>query len=457
MRTWIKDTVTNVGQEVELNGWVHVRRDMGKLIFIDLRDRTGIVQVVFTPEKKELVAQASDLRSEYVVKIRGKVNARPEKQVNANSQTGTVEIEALVLEILNTAKTPPFELDKDTSGINEELRLKYRYLDLRTERMQKNIMLRDKVVNFCREFLRKNDFVEIETPLLTKGTPEGAREFLVPSRLHPGEVYVLPQSPQQFKQLLMVAGMERYFQVARALRDEDQRGDRQPEHTQLDMEMSFVTQEDVLQLTEEMCVALVQAITPGKRLSATPFPRLTWDEAMKTYGTDKPDLRHDKNDPNELAFVWIVDFPMFVKNDDGTVEPAHHPFCNIKEPELLDSDPLKAHAQQYDLVLNGYELASGSIRIHNRELQHKIFQLLKLSESEIETRFGHMLEAFTYGAPPHGGIAPGIDRLVMLLADEPNIREVIAFPKTGDARDLMMGAPSAPSKQALDDVHIQFT
>lgn len=461
MRTWIKDTVHKVGEEVQLAGWVHTRRDMGKLIFIDLRDKSGFVQAVFTPEKKELVAQAGELRSEYVVQITGKVNARPEKQINANSPTGSVEVEVLSLEILNTAKTPPFEIDKDTSGVSEDLRLKYRYLDLRSERMQKNLVLRDRVIAFFREYMHAHDFVEVETPILMKGTPEGSREYLVPSRIHVGQCYVLPQSPQQFKQLLMVAGLERYFQIARCFRDEDLRGDRQPEFTQLDFEMSFVTQEDVLRFTEDMFIALIEQRFPEKRISKKPFPRLTYAESMEQYGSDKPDLREDKNDPNELAFAWVLDFPMFEKDDAGNVAAKHHPFCSVKEEDkekfMRGEDLMNIRANAYDLVLNGYELSSGSIRIHERELQKRIFDLLKISEEEQEARFGHMLEAFTYGAPPHGGFAPGIDRIVMLLAGEPTIREVTAFPKDGNARDQMMGAPSAPSKQALDDVHIRFT
>ncbi len=454
MRTMTKDTVTQIGKEITVAGWVHARRDMGKIVFIDLRDRSGLLQIVFAPGS-DAYETAKSLRPEWVVEVQGLIKERNVKQVNPKIPTGKVEMEARGLTVLNQSKTPPFELDKDTREINEEMRLTYRYLDIRAGRVLKNLDLRHCVVKFFRDYLSARDFIEIETPLLTKGTPEGAREFVVPSRLHPGKFYVLPQSPQQFKQLLMVAGVERYFQIARALRDEDQRGDRQAEHTQLDLEMSFVTQEEVWELIEGLMIAMVKTVTPEKHISVVPFPCIPYDEAMKKYKTDKPDLRKNKNDPNELAFAWIVDFPMFEKGDDGSVQPAHHPFCNIKEPELLDTDPMRAHAQQYDLVLNGYEIASGSIRIHERELQHKIFQLLKMGETEIEQRFGHMLRAFEYGAPPHGGIAPGIDRIVMILANEPNIREVIAFPKTGDARDLMMGAPSELPEKALKEAHIK--
>lgn len=462
MRIWVKETIDKVDQEVTVAGWVHARRDMGKIIFIDLRDRSGLLQIVFPPENTELIELAGTLRSEDVVRVHGLVKARPEKQVNKNIVTGAVEFEAKMLEILNRSETPPFEIDKDTSAVNEEVRLKYRYLDLRTERMQRNLILRDQIIRFFREYLHDQDFLEVETPVLTKGTPEGAREFIVPSRMHPGKAYVLPQSPQQFKQLLMVAGIERYFQIAKSFRDEDPRGDRQFEFLQLDIEMSFVDQEDVLRLGEEMMNGLVEHLNKsggGYSLSSKPWPRLTYAEAMEKYGTDKPDLRKDKSDPKELAFCWIVDFPMYEKKDDGTMQAVHHPFTrpHPDDEHLLDSDPLKVRAWAYDIILNGYELSSGSIRIHERDLQNRIFKVLGLPDEEIQLKFGHMLDAFTYGAPPHGGFAPGIDRIVMILANEPNIREVIAFPKTGDARDPMMDAPSEISDQALKDAHIRFT
>lgn len=460
-RTLASETVTQIGASVTLNGWVDARRDMGKITFIDLRDRSGIAQIVLVPSQlpDDQRALIKDLRSEYVVAITGEVKKRDAKQINANIPTGEIEILAKDLIILNSAKTPPFELDKDTRDINEEIRLKYRYLDLRTPRMQKNLRLRDKVVSFFRDYMHAQDFVEVETPILMKGTPEGAREFLVPSRIHPGQFYVLPQSPQQFKQLCMIAGLERYFQIARCFRDEDQRGDRQPEFTQLDYEMSFVTQEDVLRFTEAMFIELVKAVAPEKKIMRTPFPRFTYAEVMEKYGTDKPDLRKDKNDPNELAFCWVLDFPMFETLEDGTIQAKHHPFCSIheddKEKFMNGEDVMNIRANAYDLVLNGFELSSGSIRIHEQDLQKRIFDLLGISEKEQQEKFGHMLEAFTYGAPPHGGFAPGIDRIVMILAGEPNIREVIAFPKDGNARDLMMGAPSSVSKRALDEANIQ--
>ncbi len=456
------ETTDKVGQEVLLKGWVNARRNMGKIVFLDLRDRQGLVQVVGVPSELDEQSQEllKDVRPEWVLEIHGVVNERGAKQKNPDMPTGNVEVLMKKLAVLNKAETPPFEIDKDTKGINEELRLKYRYLDLRSERMQRNIRLRDKIISFFRNHMHEHGFVEIETPILMKGTPEGSREYIVPSRLHSGKFYVLPQSPQQFKQLSMVAGFERYFQIARCFRDEDQRGDRQPEFTQLDFEMSFVTQKDVLEYTEAMFIKMVQTMFPEKKMTSVPFPVLTYDECMKQYGTDKPDLRKDKNDPNELAFVWLVDFPMFETDENGDIAAKHHPFCSIKEEDrekfMKGEDLMSIHANAYDLVLNGYELSSGSIRIHERELQKRIFDLLKISEEEQQARFGHMLEAFTFGAPPHGGFAPGIDRIVMLMAGEPNIREVIAFPKTGDARDLMMNAPSDMPDKSLKDVHIKL-
>jgi len=315
------------------------------------------------------------------------------------------------------------------------------------------------VISFFRKYLRERDFVEIETPILMKGTPEGAREYVVPSRLYPGKFYALPQSPQQFKQLAMVAGFERYFQIARCFRDEDTRGDRQPEFTQLDYELSFVDREEILELTEAMFIELIKTHYLKKYLTSSPFPRLTYAEAMEKYGSDKPDLRKDKNDPNELAFVWVVDFPMFERTSDGSLQAAHHPFCDVRHEDrekfLKGEDLLSIIANSYDLVLNGYELSSGSIRIHDSATQKQVFNLLSISEEEQSARFGHILEAFKYGAPPHGGFAPGIDRLMMLLENEPNIREVIAFPKTGEGRDLMTNAPAPISKQQLKDLGLK--
>ena len=458
MRTLIRDTTDKAGESVLLAGWVAVRRDHGKLIFIDLRDISGTVQVVFTPGNSELLDAADHLRPEWVVQIEGKVKERPKGMVNDDIETGKIEIEAVGLKILNESKTPPFPVDSDGREIGEEHRLTWRYLDLRRRRMRENIKTRHKIILFLRNYLAKQGFIEIETPVLTKGTPEGAREYVVPSRLYPGNFYVLPQSPQQFKQLLMVAGFEKYFQIARVFRDEDQRGDRQPEFTQLDIEMSFVSEEDVLRTGEDMLAALVAELFPAKKISQSPWPRLTYAESVERYATDKPDLRMNKDNPDELAFCHVIDFPMFEKNSEGTIQAMHHPFTSplAGDIEKLNSDPLAVHAASYDIVLNGYEISSGSIRIHKRELQNKIFKIIGLSDEEIKIRFGHMLEAFEYGAPPHGGFAPGVDRLCMILAGEPNVSEVIAFPKTGTARDLMMGSPSEIPQKQLDELGIKF-
>lgn len=445
-----------VGKSVFVAGWVHAVRKMGKILFIDLRDRDGLLQLVIGPDAGQQFALAATLRPEWVIGVSGEVRQRGEEHVNAKIASGTVEIAVRDIAVYSASKTPPFEIAGPKEP-GEEVRLTYRYVDLRRKRMQRNIRMRHAVVRFLRNFLSDRDFVEVETPYLTKGTPEGAREFIVPSRLYPGKFYVLPQSPQQFKQLLMVAGMERYFQIARAFRDEDQRGDRQAEHTQLDLEMSFVTQEQIFALTEELFTAMVDELFPGKTITEKPWPRISYEEAMRTYKTDKPDLRKDPKNPDELAFAFITDFPLFTKTKDGALTSEHHPFTMPREEDIgkLESDPLAVRSQSYDLVLNGNELASGSIRIHERELQQKVFRALGLTEEEVERRFGHILRAFEYGAPPHGGIAPGIDRLVMILMDEPNIREVIAFPKTGDARDLMMGAPSELPAEQLASVHVQ--
>ncbi len=440
---------------IKLAGWVQKRRDHGQLIFIDLRDSTGIVQVVFN---ESIQKEAEKLGLEDVVEIDGEVKERPEGMNNDKIATGKVEVTAKGLKILSKAKLPPFELDKDTSKVDEEMRMIYRYLDLRSARMHQNLAMRSKIVKFIRDYMISKKFVEIETPDITKGTPEGAREYVIPSRLHPGKFYVLPQSPQQFKQLLMIAGVERYFQIARCFRDEDPRGDRQPEHTQLDLEMSFVKQEDIWELVEELMVSLVKKLYPNKKITAIPFPRLSYQEAQNKYRTDKPDLREDKNNKDELAFVWIYDFPMFAKDENGEITSEHHPFTmpNEEDWSKLEKDPLKVRAYSYDLVLNGYEIASGSIRIHKKDIQEKVFKILNLGEKEVKERFGHFLAAFEYGVPPHGGIALGIDRIAMVLQNEPSIREVIAFPKTGDGRDLMMGAPSDLSEKQLKELKIKI-
>lgn len=457
-RTLAIETPKSLGQIVTLKGWVHVRRDMGKIIFIHLRDRSGQVQIVFVPGECPDYELAKTLRDEFVIELSGEVAKRGAKNVNDKMPTGTVEIQARSLKILSMAATPPFPLE-DTSGVNEETRLTYRYLDLRSPRMNETMRFRSRVNMFVRNYLVQQGFTEIETPYITKGTPEGAREFIIPSRQQAGQFYVLPQSPQQFKQLLMVGGLERYFQIARCFRDEDQRGDRQPEFTQLDMEMSFVEQSDVLDLVEQMFTAMVKELCPEKTITQTPFPRIPYAEAMATWGSDKPDIRKDTNDPNELGFCFIVDFPLFEYSEtDKKLVSTHHLFTSPQDEDLalLDADPTKVKGKQYDFVLNGFEIAGGSIRIYDQELQRKIFKILKLSDEEIESKFGHLLRAFTYGVPPHGGIAPGLDRIVMVLRGQPNIREVIAFPKTGDGRDLLMGAPSELPAATLREAHVQI-
>lgn len=453
-RIYTIDTVKKEGEKAMLAGWVDTRRDHGKLIFIDVRDRSGIAQVVFSAKDEALRMQADRLRPEWVVEIIGTVQKRPEAMKNPHLATGEIEIAAEELAVLSESETPPFDLAGDGYDIGEEHRMKYRYLDLRRKRMKNNLIMRDRVISFIRQYLHERDFVEIETPILTKSTPEGARDYVVPSRLYPGKFYALPQSPQQYKQLLMVAGLEKYFQIARCLRDEDTRGDRQPEHTQLDMEMSFVTPEEVMSLIETMMTEMVRTFFPKKKFKS-PWPRIVYHEAMGEYGSDKPDMRENKNDPNELAFAWVIDFPSFeCGKNTGEIQPVHHMFVqpNAESISLIDTDPLKMISTQYDWVCNGYELCSGSIRITDPELQMKVFKLLGMDEEKAKKDFGHLLDAFSYGVPPHGGIAPGLDRLLMILLGEPNIREVIAFPKTGDGRDLMMGAPAEVEEEQLKEL-----
>jgi aspartyl-tRNA synthetase len=574
---------SHVGSEVTLAGWVNRRRVQGGINFVDLRDRFGLVQIVTDQAIYPQIHQALELvRSEWVIQVQGTVRLRPAGLANPNMPTGEVEVLATNVKVLNQAKTTPITISKEEDE-NEEIRLRYRYLDLRRDRMRKNIILRHHVIKFIRDFLDNKGFLEIETPILFKTTPEGARDYLVPSRVYPGEFYALPQSPQQLKQLLMVAGMERYFQIARCFRDEDQRGDRQPEFTQLDLEMSFVEREDIMQLIEEMFSKMVAQVVPGKRLFQSPWPRFTYEEAMQRFGKDNPDIRFgmelqditelagssgfqvfentvdagghirginarglgdysrkqldelteyikkygakglayiaisttgeqrssfakfvkaevlesilkamnakqgdlllfiaDKPaivfevlgrlrillaermgiiDKDILAFCWVIDFPFVVWNEEEKRwDPSHHLFTSPMPEDipLLDVDPGKARGQQYDLVLNNYEVGGGSIRIHQRLLQEKVFKLIGLDPDVAQERFGHMLEAFEYGTPPHGGIAPGIDRICMILADEPNIREVIAFPKSQTARDLMADAPSQAEPNQLKELHIKL-
>lgn len=443
------------GKKINLAGWVHARRDHGKIIFIDLRDRSAIVQVVCAGKVYEI---AKTLGPEFVVSINGLVKERPEGMKNDKIPTGQIEIEAETIKILAKAKVPPFDPTANTIVVNEDTRMKYRYIDLRSERMTKNLTNRHRVIKFIRDYLDKQGFLEIETPDITKATPEGARDYLVPARLHPGKFYALPQSPQQFKQLLMVAGIEKYFQIARCFRDEDPRGDRQPEFTQLDLEMSFIEQDDILNLYEELLIKLIKEIYPQKKVSQIPFPRLDYDAVIKKYKTDKPDLRKDKKNKDELAFAWIINWPMFEKNTkENRWDPHHHIFTRPVDEDLplLDKDPAKVRSWQHDLVLNGYEIAGGSLRITDPEVQEKVLELVGISKHEAKEKFGHMLTAFEYGVPPHGGIAPGIDRFCMILENEESIRETIAFPKTGDGRDLMVGAPSAVDESQLKELGIK--
>ncbi len=575
---------SHAGQTVTLAGWVNRRRDHGGVAFFDLRDRAGIVQVTINPDlPKEMLDLVADVRMEWVLQIEGVVQKRPDGMANPKMATGEIEVIAKSVTILNASKTPPFMVNTDNDLPDENMRLKYRYIDLRRERLTRNMVLRHKVIKFMRDYLDAQGFIEIETPIMFKATPEGARDYLVPSRIYPGQFYALPQSPQQLKQLLMVAGMDKYFQIARCFRDEDLRGDRQPEFTQLDLEMSYVHRDDVLNLVEGLFTEMIPAVAPHKKLFSSPWPKFSYKEVLERFGSDKPDLRFgmelidvtdvlaksefkvfqsaleaggvikcivapksaemsrkeldaltevaksfgakgmptlgftaegvkgsaakffkeeelaalkektgagvgdlivfasdaravvnktlgglrlwfrdklDLADKSMMAFAWVVDFPFFAFNEETQAwESEHHPFTMPKMEDLpkFDTNPGDVYSEAYDMVCNGYETASGSIRIHRRDIQMKMFQMLGLSDEDIQTKFGHMLEAFEYGAPPHGGMAPGIDRLVMLLADEPNIREVIAFPKNQNGRDVMADAPSEVEPKQLKELHIKFS
>ncbi|PIR47183.1 MAG: hypothetical protein COV07_00710 [Candidatus Vogelbacteria bacterium CG10_big_fil_rev_8_21_14_0_10_45_14] len=465
-RTFIDELHPELEKTVLIKGWVDVRRDHGKLIFLDIRDMSGKVQCVVLPNHEEVKKVAENLRSEWVIEAEGLVHKRPEKLINPNEKNGDIEIEITRLTVLNSSETPPFDIHGDGMDINEETRLKYRYLDLRRPRMQRNLRAQAKVGKFIREYLTTRRFTEVSTPVLTKTTPEGARDFLVPARKSQCNFYALPQSPQQYKQLLMVGGLERYFQLARCFRDEDPRADRAyGEFTQLDLEMSFVVQEDILELAEGLFTELVETLFPEKHISQKPWPRLAHKDAMEKYGTDKPDLRKNKDDPNELAFAWTLDFPLFTEQSEddffhgsgkASFAPSHHMFTSPHPDDisLLDSDPTKVRGLQHDMVLNGFEVGGGSIRIHNAEVQSKVFDLIGFSETQ-KGQFSHMLEAFSYGVPPHGGIAPGIDRFVMALLGEQSVREVIAFPMTGNGRMAVMGSPTEASAEQLKELGIR--
>ena len=460
-RILTKNTPNYLEKSVRVSGWVNTIRSHGKIIFFDLRDRSGLVQVVFTPNlKPEIYELAQKVKPEWVIEITGKVSPRPKGMENPKIETGKIELRAQNLEILSQAKTLPFSIETPGYEVNEEKRLEYRYLDLRRPRLRKNLEMRQKVIQFMREFLIREEFLEIETPILTKSTPEGARDYLVPTRLQPGKFYALPQSPQQYKQLLMVSGIEKYFQIARCFRDEDPRANRQAEHTQLDIEISFVKQEEVMNLVESLFISLIKKIYPEKKIQKIPFPKITYQKAMEKYGTDRPDLRKDKTNPYFLAFCWVINFPFFKKDEKRRWTFTHNPFSAPKSEfmeDLLSRKNIKnILTTQYDIVANGLEVGGGSIRNHRPDALEAVFEIIGYEKEEIKNKFGHMLRAFEYGAPPHGGIASGIDRLLAVLQNEPNIREVIAFPKTGDSRDLMMDAPSKVSEKQLKELHLKI-
>ena len=454
-------TKKDEGKKITLSGWVQTHRIQGKVSFILLRDRYGVTQVFVNPK---ITKELGELRRETVIQVTGDVVLRPENQIKKEQPTGEIEISAEQIKILNKTEPLPLELEEGVES-SDETRLKYRYLDLRMPNMTKNIIQRHKAVTFIRKYLDEQDFLEITTPILTKSTPEGARDYLVPSRIHKGKFYALPQAPQQYKQLLMVAGFDKYFQIAPCFRDEAARAHRSPgEFYQIDMEMSFVEQEDVLNTVEEMMIQLIKHVFPDKKITKTPFPRITYEEAMKEYGTDSPDIRENKEDKNEMGFCWVIDFPLFVKQTEEdffhgagkNLAPSHHMFTAPKpeDEHLLETAPEKAKSLQHDLVLNGFEVGGGSIRIHNPKIQEKIFDLIGFTEKQ-KKEFSHILEAFKYGVPPHGGIAPGLDRLLMVIMGKESIREIIAFPKDNAAKDPVVNAPSEVTKEQLDELHIE--
>ncbi len=451
MRTHIKNLNQKPTETVTIMGWVQVRRDQGKMIFLDLRDASGMVQGVILPNHTEALMIGNILRTEWCVEVEGIVNKRPERNVKVGVLNGDIELEITNIKVLNESETPYFDLTTDGHEVNEEVRLRYKYLDQRRDRVQRILKNRSKIQQHIRNYFISDDFVEVETPLMSAPTPEGSRSYVVPSRIWKGNFYSLPQSPQQYKQLLMVGGMERYFQFAKCMRDEDTRGDRQPEFTQLDIEMSFTTEEEIMNTNEKLLIELVTKFYPEKKIQQIPFLKMTYKDAMEKYGNDRPDIRENKEDKNLLAFLWVTDFPAFEKtgedNLDGTGEWTftHNPFTRVRDEYMNDYMDKKnigdLISTQYDITLNGYEIGGGGLRSYKSEMLKKTFEIMGYAEEKIEKMFGHMIEAMKFGAPPHGGIAWGFDRFMMLMENEPNIREVMAFPKTGEGKDLMMNAP----------------
>lgn len=457
-RTLIKDSFSKINKKIKICGFVEKIRDHGGLIFFNVRDGSGRLQVVVSKSKKVIYNTVKTLTEESTIEVIGIVQKRPTGTQDKDTAFGDLEVSPIKIKLFSKARPLPFDF-REREKVKEEVRLKYRYLEFRDKGFQENFWQRQMVISFFRNFLGKRGFLEIETPILSKSTPEGARDFLVPSRLHPGKFYALPQSPQQYKQILMVGGVERYFQIVRCFRDEDPRADRQAEFTQLDIEMAFISQEEILNLVEEMYIKLVKKLFPSKKITQIPFPRLDARETIKKYKTDKPDLRKNKKDPDELAFAFLVDFPMFEwKKEEKRWDAIHHPFTR---PQTEDIKEIKAHpenilAYQYDFILNGYEVGGGSLRSYKPEILEAVFEVMGNSKEVIRKQFGHLLEAFEYGVPPHGGIAPGIDRFLMIVLNQDSIRDVIAFPKTGDGRDLMMDAPSEVSKDQLQELKIKI-